>query len=132
MHTQFLSKHADEIRVFADVGCSFPKGAPTTIDAKEALGKEAEVYAIDHFAPEPEKWAEMEKAGLKVKSHEITREPLPFQCDAIRFANVSYYMTQSDRRRALVNIWKSLKNGGYLLGAVGAGGTYITKKRPQV
>ncbi|MFH0715053.1 MAG: hypothetical protein V1847_04935, partial [Candidatus Diapherotrites archaeon] len=39
------------------------------------------------------------------------------ECDAIRFANVSEYMSQSERRKALYNIWKSLKLGGYLLGA---------------
>jgi len=119
-HNYFLRRHRGQIRVFADIGCSFAAGSPTTIDAKKALGKKTEVYAVDVQDIEklkPEAKTVLEKKNIILLVHSISEEPLPFKCDAIRFANVSYYMTQSDRRRALVNIWKSLKRGGYLLGA---------------
>lgn len=119
-HSSFLRKNRGHIRVFADIGCAIACGAPTTINAKRVLGKESKVFAVDIVDLEqlgPETKQKLGRGKVTPLAHSISKEPLPFKCDAIRFANVSYYMTQSDRRKALVNIWRSLKNGGYLLGA---------------
>lgn len=156
-HDKFLNEHREKIRIFADVGCGIVKGAPTTIDAKKALGNESKVYAVD-FTDNPKmsdlsttppaailkKWLKTEdrgtrerlkriirveasdlrkarkaikEGGIIPKKHLISQAPLPFQCDAIRFANVSMHMSHSERRNALLNIWNSLKPGGFLLGS---------------
>lgn len=116
-HSFFLKKNRAIIKVFSDIGCSLSKGAPTTVDAKNALGENSKVYGVDITKVDQRLSSELPKKGVTPLKHSITNSPLPFECDAIRFANVSGYMTQSDRRKSIVNIWKSLKKGGFLLGA---------------
>jgi len=128
-HNRFLAKHKNEINVFADVGCALKAGAPTTWDAKKVLGKRATVYAIDlKIDLGPKEMIEWTRKGVIPVKHSISEKPLPQKCDAIRFANVSFYMTQSDRRKSLVNIWKSLNEGGYLLGATYEHSPFVLKK----
>jgi SAM-dependent methyltransferase len=118
-HNLFLKKHKNTIKAFADVGCALAAGAPTVFEAKKLLGKNTTIYAVDiKGMPSPKEAAKWKKEGIKPLIHSISKAPLKQKCDAIRFANTSYYMSQSDRRRALVNIWKSLREGGYLLGGV--------------
>ncbi len=81
-------------------------------DVGEALGRRAKVFAVDVV--------KMPKEHLRGKQVvpvllAISRKPLPFKCDAIRFTNTSMYMSERDMRRAVVNIWKSLNDGGFLL-----------------
>ncbi|MEK6958239.1 MAG: hypothetical protein AABW99_04665 [archaeon] len=118
-HVTFLKQKREEIKVFADLGCALELGAPTTVDARKALGNDAKVYAIDTYDVEFEDGKLRDNLLKKFTplKHSISTSPLPFQCDAIRFANVSYYMSESDRRRAVYNIWKSLRAGGFLLGS---------------
>jgi SAM-dependent methyltransferase len=116
-HNAFLRRRRRWIETFADVGCSFERGAPTTIQSKEALGKGAKAYAVDIQKFEEKTARSLRRRGIRPLSHDIRKTQLPFECDAIAFRNVSYHMTQHDRRLALVNIWKSLREGGYLLGA---------------
>lgn len=121
LHNKFLEQNRGRIRVFADIGCDIEEGAPTTIKAKQALGRESKVYAVDVIKQDeidPDRLERVESNGIIPMMHWISKGPLPFQCNAIRWANVSYHMSQSDRRRALVNIWKSLPEGGLLLGSV--------------
>ncbi len=117
-HNMFLTQKSRSIKVFADIGCAFSAGAPRTIDAKNALGKKSCVYAVDIQSLEAKTKKDLENGGIKPLIHSIAEKPLPFECDAIRFANVSFLMTQSDRRRAIVNIWHSLRENGYLLGEI--------------
>jgi len=117
-HCNFLRKHGESINVFADIGCAISAGAPTTIEAREALGKNARVLAVDVFNSSAEIEEILGREGIEIRKHDIVREPLPFQCDAIGFRNVAQWMDHSDRRRALFNVWKSLKVGGFLLGAL--------------
>lgn len=114
-HEEFLRRHKVEIRIFADIGCALPRGAPTTIDARKALGSRPIIYAIDVPEAPPKDEAELRRHGIEPFLHSIANGPLPFLCDAIRFANVSEYMSPNQRRKAIVNIWRSIKQGGYLL-----------------
>jgi len=129
-HNNFLQRHRSHINVFADIGCGAVVGAPTTIEAKTALGKKPKVYAVDVLAPGVKTQEKMEREGLQLKLHNIVKEPLPFQCDVIGFRNVAEWMSQSDRRRALANIWNSLKVGGFLFGGT-AGRRYKNGKRNE-
>lgn len=113
-HNEFLKRYHAGIKTFADIGCSLPSGAPTTIDAREALPRKSRVIAVD-VVGDPENPG-LKRRGIKVLMHSIVKAPLSRKVDAIRFANVAGYLTQSERRRALLNIFKSLKNGGFLLG----------------
>ncbi len=117
LHDSFLKSHRKKIRVFADIGCAAVEGAPTTVDAKKALGRRARVYAVDIETIGRELEKNMKKKGVRAMQHQIVQAPLPFKCDAIRFANVSQHMSKRDRRSALRNIWASLKEGGFLLGS---------------
>ncbi len=100
-------------------------GAPTSFDAKHALGANSRVVAVDILKfneAEAKKNLLEHKMPLKTGDVEpllfsLSRKPLPFKCDAIRLATVTNYMSDSERRRALVNAWKSLRPNGYLLGA---------------
>lgn len=129
-HNNFLRNHRGNINTFADIGCDVAFGAPTTVEARNALGEKAKVYAIDAVAPSVRTQGKTERQGLQIKLHNIVKGPLPFQCDAIGFRNVAQWMSQSDRRRALVNIWDSLKSGGFLLGGT-AGRKYKKGKRNE-
>ena len=108
MHNDFLKKTRGKIRVFSDIGCAIVLGAPTTLEARNALGKNSAVYAVDVKEAKLEVKKDLEKKGLTLLGHDIAKAPLPVKCDAIRFANVSNWMSQSDRRRAIVNIWKRI------------------------
>ncbi len=124
-HDAFLREHRAEIKVFADIGAANSIGAPTSFDAKHALGADSRVVAIDIMkfnADAAKKNLAGHKMPLKQGDvepmfHSLSRKPLPFKCDALRLATVTNYMTESERRRTLVNAWKSLRPGGYLLGA---------------
>ncbi len=111
----FLAAHKDKIRVFADVGAGNIKGAPTTIEARDILGPKAKIYAVDRKLTKSD--FTLSWKGVQQLKHRITRAPLPFECDAIRFANVSEYMTREDVEKSLDNIWHSLKPHGFLLSA---------------
>ncbi len=117
-HDKFLRENASQIKVFADVGASFLLGAPTTIDAKKALGPNSKVYATDIKLISADGKAKLEKEGVTALTHSIVQSPLPYLCDAIRLANVSMHLQPKDRRQALRNCWKSLREGGYLMGAI--------------
>ncbi|HLD58374.1 MAG TPA: class I SAM-dependent methyltransferase [archaeon] len=110
---RFLENNRNRIRVFADVGAGNAAGAPTAVEAKEILGKDCKVYAVDIFKPDKT----LCMSDVQVVHLAIQKKPLPFQCDAIRFTNVSHYMTREDLAAALDNIWASLKMHGFLLGA---------------
>ena len=43
----FLRRHRDKIGVFADVGAANSIGAPTAFAAKQVLGDNSRVYAVD-------------------------------------------------------------------------------------
>ena len=116
-HDTFLRKNASQIKVFADVGASFLLGAPTTIDAKKALGPNSTVYATDIRHISGQEKAKLEKEGIATLTHSIVKSPLPYVCDAIRLANVSIHLQPKERREALKNCWKSLREHGYLIGA---------------
>jgi len=121
----FLQKHANQIKRFADVGPGVIRGAPTTFDAAKVLPN-SEVFAVDiHNFPK-----DIEVGRVKHLLHAISKKqlPNPGTWDAIRFANVSMHMSQSDRRRAIVNIWHSLRDGGYLLGAYTSEYQFVLKK----
>lgn len=124
LHDSFFRKHVGRIKLFADVGCSLLRGAPTTIDARKNLGQGTEVYAVDVTKISKLKKGNLENNGIRVLTHSILESHLPFQCDALRLANFSQHLSKSERRRALVNCWKSLKDGGYLLGALVQAGVY--------
>jgi SAM-dependent methyltransferase len=110
-HNRFLEQNKNKIRVFADIGAGVAGGAPTTIEAKECLGEDAHVWAIDIY--EPKEYIH----GVNFLNHRMQNAPLKFQCDAIRLANVSHYLTRQELTRTLDNIWRSLRPGGFLLGA---------------
>jgi SAM-dependent methyltransferase len=121
-HQLFLTDNNSQIKVFADIGCGIGAGAPTTLDAKRALGEGARVFAVDAWPAKPEIERILKRKGVEFvffenRGEEPLSERLGVQCDAIRMANVSQWMSQSERRRALVNIWNCLKPGGFLLGA---------------
>ena len=135
-HLEFLEKHRQEIRAFADIGPGNFVGAPTTYEAKAALGPGSVVHAVDVkklntgiaaiFAGDN---------NLKVDDitpllHSISRKPLPLQCDAIRLANVTNWISKAERDNALQNVWKSLRLGGYLLGAY-AGREFVFRKTSE-
>ncbi|MFA5931248.1 MAG: class I SAM-dependent methyltransferase [archaeon] len=111
--TGFLNLYKNKIKVFADIGAGNIGGAPTTIDAKKVLNPGTKVYAVDRNLSEEN----LKRDGIKELKHRITISPLPFQCDAIRFANVAQYMAEEDFVKALDNIWHSLKPHGFLLSA---------------
>jgi SAM-dependent methyltransferase len=114
----FLAKNKNKIKVFADVGAANIAGAPTTVEAKEILGKDAKVYAVDRIlAKSPEARKNLASAEVTQLRHRIIEARLPFQCDAIRLANVSQYMHEEEFVKALDNIWQSLKPHGFLLSA---------------
>lgn len=115
LHDAFLFANRDKIKVFADVGAGNKVGAPTTIDARDALGSQARVVAIDRKTSRTD--LSMSLNGVEQLKHYITRAPLPFQCDAIRLANVVGYMHKKDFTATLNNIWLSLKPRGFLLTA---------------
>jgi SAM-dependent methyltransferase len=119
----FLIKHKAQIKVFADIGAGVTGGAPTTIEAKKILGEKAKVVAVDVFNPS----VNLSQQGVDFLWHTIQRRPLPFKCDAIRFANVSHYMEKKVVEKALNNIWDSLNMGGFLLGS-----TVITNPKVQI
>lgn len=121
LHKKFLRANRAGIKVFYDIGAANFLGAPTTIDAKHALGKHSAVVAVDLIKAQKRERKKIKRARVSELLHAITLKPLPVQCDAIRFANVSQYMKRGDVIRALNNIWQSLKPGGYLLGAVALG-----------
>lgn len=129
-HNNFLKKQRNEIKVFADIGCALSEGAPTTIEAKKALGEKSTVLAVDLEENFSRIAANaLEKKGITAIKQSISEKPLKQKCDAIRFANVAIWMTESERRRAILNIWKSLREGGYLLGAtVAPKSIFILKK----
>ena len=113
LHRTFLSFNREKIKVFADIGAANLAGAPTTVDAKITLSPGAKVFAVDRkLSPK-----DLSKAGIEQLKHRITQAPLPFQCDAIRLANVVQYMGEKDLLRTLDNIWHSLKPKGFLLTA---------------
>jgi len=111
----FLSAYKTKIRVFADVGAGNVAGAPTTTEARDILGPQAKIFAVDRRVNKTD--LSMSLKGVQQLKHRITQGPLPFQCDAIRFANVSEYLTETDLVKALDNIWHSLKPRGFLLSA---------------
>jgi hypothetical protein len=114
----FLVKNKDKIKVFADIGAGNIAGAPTTVEAKEILWKDAKVYAVDRIlAKSPENKRNIESSGVNQLRHRITHAPLPFPCDAIRLANVAQYMHEEEFVKTLDNIWHSLKPHGFLLSA---------------
>jgi len=110
----FLRKHKSQIKVFAEVGAANGKGAPMAFDARTALGRSAKVFAVDVV-----KMPEEHLRGQKVIPvlHAISKRPLPFKCDAIRLTNVTMYMSEGDMKRSIRNIWRSLNDGGFLLGS---------------
>jgi len=120
-HNQFLKVNRDKIRVFVDVGCSIKNGAPTTIEAREALGKKARCFATDIFDDPPkEARREFRKRNICYANHDISKIPFlvdgkEHSVDCMRVANVSFYLSQSQRRRALINILRSIKPGGFLI-----------------
>ncbi|VVB75762.1 Uncharacterised protein [uncultured archaeon] len=111
---KFLRKHKSQIKVFAEVGAANGKGAPMAFDARNALGRSAKVFAVD-VVKMPNLYLNQRRVTPVL--HAISRKPLPFKCDAIRLTNVTMYMSESDVRRSIVNIWKSLNEGGFLLGS---------------
>ncbi len=112
-HNEFLRKHGGSISTFADVGCALPLGAPTTLEARKALPKKTRVLAVDVVGDFKD--PRLAKSGLELVDHSIVDAPLPEPADVIRFANVSFYLSPSERRRVLLNIHKSLNEGGLLL-----------------
>ncbi|VVB98933.1 Uncharacterised protein [uncultured archaeon] len=108
-------------------------GAPTTFEAKLALGRDSKVYAVDVLKFKPMKdnaYGKSEGVSFlrknALKPSDITpvllaisRRPLTYNCtvpvcDAIRFAHSSEYMTPRQSLASLRNISASLKVGGYL------------------
>ncbi|HIH10182.1 MAG TPA: hypothetical protein HA254_05965 [Candidatus Diapherotrites archaeon] len=112
-HNRFLAKYKDRIKVFADVGCDLVHGAPTTVTARQALGPQARVHAVDIFPPGPGCCPDDFKAHL----HSIVKAPLPFKCDALRLANVLNHLPPHQAEQALRHSLESLNEGGFLLGA---------------
>jgi len=110
---QFLRENRDKIKVFADVGAGNIAGAPTTIDARLALGGQAEVFAVDKLVSKQD----FATKGITQVKHDIRKDPLPFECDALRLANVSQYLDREELERTLDHIWHSLKPHGFLLSA---------------
>jgi SAM-dependent methyltransferase len=121
LHTNFLQSNRAQIKTFVDIDCGIMAGAPTTVDAKKALGKKTRVVATDIIGPTEATARGIKSEGIEFLMHDISAEPLPIQCDAARFANSAQWKTQADRRRALLNIWRSTKEGGFLLGATADG-----------
>ncbi len=144
-HLDFLRAHRSEIKIFADVGSASSIGAPTTFAAKQALGKNSNVYAVDILKFDSDAAATLVKrlnspsfthvrGELKLAKPKyllnpedvipvqlaISRRSLTYKgavplCDAIRFAVTSGYMTPEHVSASLKNISASLKQGGYLL-----------------
>lgn len=111
-HYDFFANYDHGITSFADVGCALPLGAPTTIVARAKLPEATRVFAVDVLPAANDH--ELRNFGITPMQHSIVRAPLPKTVDAIRFANVAQWLTQSARRRALVNIHRSLNSGGLL------------------
>jgi len=114
-HNQVFEQHRDEIKTFADVGCALPIGAPMTVEARDYLPS-SKIQAVDVI----DSMTGVEDPVLKEKKIEpmllsIVKSPLPKEVDAIRFSNVAYHLSESDRRRAVRNIHKSLREGGLLM-----------------
>jgi hypothetical protein len=118
-HNDFLAEHSHEIKSFADVGCALPRGAPTTIDARSALPKGTRVIAIDVIGnvdkPGDFSNPELSNKGIEIAGHSIVSKPLSQPVDALRMSNVVQFMRPLNRRRAVVNAIKSVREGGYLL-----------------
>jgi SAM-dependent methyltransferase len=113
-HDDFLREHGKQIKSFADIGCALPLGAPTTVDARGTLPRESKVIAVDVAGDF--KNPNLKRAGIETLEHSIVEGPLREKVDAIRLVNVTRYLDQSQRRRALANIFKSLNEGGRLFG----------------
>lgn len=138
LHNKFLKARKEEIKVFAYVGSSINQGAPTTIDARRALGKNSKIYATDITPAKESIKKKIANSNLSIIKYDATRQPFPETCDAIRFANVSNWLNESQRRRAIINIWKSLRVGGYLLGSIeyfnrekAIEGQFVLRKTPH-
>lgn len=114
-HNAFLSVHGPELKSFADVGCALPKGAPSTLEAREYLPKRVKVFAVD-IAGE-EHFSKIEAQNVQPLIHSIVEKPLPKKVDAVRFAWVSMHLNERQTMNALANIYESLNMGGYLLDA---------------
>lgn|GEM_PF-1533822 len=122
--TAFLRKNRGQINIFAEVGASNLIGAPMAFDARQALGKKSKVFAVDVVKMPNEYFRGKQIEPLL---HAISRKPLPFKCDAIRFTNTSMYMSEGDMKRSVINIWKSLNEGGVLLSS-NSGKVFILRK----
>jgi len=113
-HNTFLRDEGHRISTFADVGCGLPNGAPTTFEAREVLPEDTKVLAVDVTGDFNDPI--FGENNIETLEHSIVEAPLPEQVDAIRFAMVSRHLNSRERLRAIVNIHKSLKPGGFLLG----------------
>ncbi|MCX6804334.1 MAG: class I SAM-dependent methyltransferase [Candidatus Diapherotrites archaeon] len=94
------------------------RGAPFAFEAKVVLGKSAKIFAVDvvKFSHPSLKYRPFNKSlSVNPLLHSITRKPLPFECDAISFSNVSCHMEERQLVNAIKNIWESLRDGGYLI-----------------
>jgi len=112
-HNTFLGDNASGIRTFADIGPGLPGGAPTTVEAREILPQTTKVMAVDIVGNFDN--PDLRGRGIKMLKHSIVDGQLPEPVDAIRFAQVSRYLTGYERRRALRNIHSSLPEGGFLM-----------------
>lgn len=112
-HNTFFRDRGKQIESLADIGPGLSSGAPTTLEARQLL-PHAKVIAVDHKGDFSNPDLVRERVGI-IK-HSIVEEPLPFEVQAVRFANVSFLLSGSGRRAALLNIHKSLPEGGLLLG----------------
>ena len=92
-----------------------PLGAPTTREIKVILPESSKVYAVDVVGNQ-RVVSMLQKEGIEVLyPYSIIERPLPEKVDIIRFTNVARYLSPADAEKAMINIDKSLKLGGYLL-----------------
>jgi len=112
-HSDYCQK---TITSFADIGCAATNGAPLTFEAREILPSNVQVFGVElpvFFNP---KTAEMMKSvNIHPIALSISDVPLPKPVDVIRFSHVSYYMSEYEFKKAMGNIYGSLKDDGYLL-----------------
>jgi len=115
-HNVFFRKMRHKIESFADVGCAMLRKAPLTVEAREILPPETEVYAVDLFiSGEGRPPSFRDGKEIKVWVQSIVDAPLPKQVDVIRFTRVSLHLNRTEFKRAMANIFRSLKPGGYLM-----------------